>query len=96
MRPQDTGFFERWTSSFLKELIFVPGMLHAASNPLMRAGGQIQRKPAKLDNLRKATSNLASSDRDTFIGSSLPDHPTHVIIKRRVDKTHPCRRPTPT
>ena len=48
----------------------------AAAKPFMRVGGQIQRKPAKL-NREKQPTNFASFDRDTLIGSAELVHSVH-------------------
>ena len=50
---------------------------------LMCVGGQIQMKPAKLNHLRKVTTNFTSSDRDALIGLTEFVHTVRVIYEKR-------------
>ena len=57
-REHWTGFLERCKTSVLEVPIFVPAISHATASHLMLVGGQIPRKPAKLNHLQKAVSRL--------------------------------------
>ena len=52
-REHGQDFSKDVVSQFWK-FSFIPAMSHAAAKPFMRVGGQIQRKPAILNHLRKA------------------------------------------
>ena len=53
-REHRTEFLERCRTSVLEVLTFILAMSHAAANHLMRIEGQIPKKPAKRNFLRKA------------------------------------------
>ena len=77
-------FLERWSTSVLEVMIFITAMSQAVAKPFNACWRPDSEKASKTISSAKNNqpTNLASSDRDTLIGSADLIHPVQVNCKK--------------
>ena len=92
-----SGFLERWNTSVLVVLIFIPAVLHASAklfNARWRSDFEKESRAKSSANSRRLILQfLIVAYSSSWLHLSIQFMKT---MKRRGDKTHPCRSPTPT
>ena len=91
------GFLKRWSTSVLAVLIFIPAVWHASAKLF-----NVRWRP---DSVEESRTKSSANGRRLILQFPIVAHSSawlHLSIqfmqtmKRRGDKTHPCRSPTPT